>query len=116
MKGRYASMWRKQIRAERAAEEASVAVARAQALQKAAINRPDSPGNDGGSEDVSENETDTRAPSMLLPDGGSSFTHVDESRDRNTDDGKSDDGTLAKDSTQGSKAKMPDDPKSGPNH
>jgi ABC-type glutathione transport system ATPase component len=97
LKGRYASMWRKQIRAERAAEQASVAVARAQALQEAANNRPGSPGNDGGSGDVSENEIETRAPSLLLPDGGSSFTHVDDSKAL-TDDGKSDDGTGHKES------------------
>ena len=54
-------MWRKQIRAERAAEAASQMVAKAEALQKAAMERPGSSGNEGGpSEDVSENETDSR--------------------------------------------------------
>lgn len=61
MKGRYANMWRKQIRAERAAEAASQMVAKANALQKAAMERPGSSGNEGGpSEDVSENEADNR--------------------------------------------------------
>jgi hypothetical protein len=61
MKGRYYNMWRKQIRAERAAEAASQMVAKAEALQKAAMERPGSSGNEGGpSEDVSENETDSR--------------------------------------------------------
>lgn len=61
MKGRYANMWRKQIRAERAAEAASQMVAKAEALQKAAMERPGSSGNEGGpSEDVSENEADSR--------------------------------------------------------
>jgi hypothetical protein len=54
-------MWRKQIRAERAAETASKMVAKANALQKAAMERPGSSGNEGGpSEDVSENEADSR--------------------------------------------------------
>lgn len=54
-------MWRKQIRAERAAEVASQMVAKAEALQKAAMERPGSSGNEGGlSEDVSENEADNR--------------------------------------------------------
>jgi hypothetical protein len=61
MKGRYANMWRKQIRAERAAEAASQMVAKANALHKAAMERPGSSGNEGGlSEDVSENEGDSR--------------------------------------------------------
>jgi hypothetical protein len=61
MKGRYASMWKKQIRAERAAEAASQMVAKANALQKAALERPGSSGNEGGpSEDVSENEAESR--------------------------------------------------------
>lgn len=61
MKGRYANMWKKQIRAERAAEAASQMVAKAEALQKAAMERPGSSGNEGGpSEDVSENEAESR--------------------------------------------------------
>lgn len=63
-------MWRKQIRAERAAEAASQMVAKANALQKAAMERPGSSGNEGGlSEDVSENETDnpTLVQSHELP-------------------------------------------------
>lgn len=53
-------MWRKQIKAERAAEEASVLVAKAKKLSDAAMERPGSP----LSEDASENETDTRTPSI----------------------------------------------------
>lgn len=53
-------MWRKQIRAERAAEQASVMVAKAKKLSDAALDRPGSP----LSEDASENETDTRTPSI----------------------------------------------------
>lgn len=93
LKGRYATMWRKQIRAERAADEAALAVARAQALQKAAANRPGSP-NEGGSADVSDNEVETRAPSIMVPDGGSSVTHVEDTRERNIDDNKSEDGAV----------------------
>lgn len=54
-------MWRKQIRAEQAAEQASRAVAKANALREAAMDRPGSSGNEGGpSEDVSESEADPR--------------------------------------------------------
>lgn len=58
-KGRYYNMWRKQIKAERAMEQASQMVAKAQALKEASIDRPGSSGNEGSpSEDVSENEAD----------------------------------------------------------
>ena len=68
MKGRYASMWRKQIRAERAFEAASKMVEKANALQKAALERPGSSGNEeGASGDVSENEADNRSSTTLAP-------------------------------------------------
>jgi ABC-type multidrug transport system ATPase subunit len=69
LKGRYANMWKKQIRAERAFEAASQMVAKANALQKAAMERPGSSGNEGGgaSEDVSENEADNRSSTTLAP-------------------------------------------------
>lgn len=60
-KGRYAQMWKKQIRAERAAEKASEMVARARALSEAAsIQTPASHSSKikGGNMDVSEYETD----------------------------------------------------------
>jgi hypothetical protein len=60
LRGRYYNMWRKQIRAERALEQASQAVAKAKALTKAAMDRPGSSGN-SPSEDVSENEGDNRS-------------------------------------------------------
>lgn len=67
MKGRYYNMWRKQIRAERAADKAFQAVAKAKALQEAALARPGSSGNEGSpSEDVSENEADNRSSSTTL--------------------------------------------------
>lgn len=60
-------MWRKQIRAEQAAEQASRAVAKANALREAAMDRPGSSGNEGGpSEDVSESEADTRGGNSLV--------------------------------------------------
>ena len=60
-------MWRKQIRAEQAAEQASRAVAKANALREAAMDRPGSSGNEGGpSEDVSESEADTRGGNALV--------------------------------------------------
>ncbi|CAL3969286.1 hypothetical protein PZA11_006127 [Diplocarpon coronariae] len=65
-KGRYYNMWRKQIKAERAAEQASQAVAKARALKEAAMARPGSSGNEGSpSEDVSENEGDNRSSTTL---------------------------------------------------
>jgi len=60
-------MWRKQIRAERAAEQASQMAAKAKALKEAAMARPGSSGNEGSpSEDVSENEADNRSGSSTL--------------------------------------------------
>ena len=54
MKGRYASMWRKQIRAERAAEEARVLKDRAEKLRQESAHG-------AGSADTSDNEVDGRA-------------------------------------------------------
>lgn len=66
-KGRYYNMWRKQIRAERAAEQAFQMAAKAKALKEAAMARPGSSGNEGSpSEDVSENEGDNRSSSTLV--------------------------------------------------
>lgn len=61
-------MWRKQIRAERAAEQAFHAAAKAKALQEAVMApRPGSSGNEGPtSEDVSEAEGDNRSGSTLV--------------------------------------------------
>jgi hypothetical protein len=62
LNGRYYNMWRKQIRAEQAAEQASRAVAKANALREAALARPGSSGNEGvPSGDVSESEMDARS-------------------------------------------------------
>lgn len=63
-KGRYASMWKRQIRAEQAATEAKIATDRAVALQKKAIaiTRPSSSGDGLDSGNVSESDGD----SMLL--------------------------------------------------
>ncbi|KUJ21987.1 uncharacterized protein LY89DRAFT_608651 [Mollisia scopiformis] len=95
MKGRYYNMWRKQIRAERAAEQAFQAVAKAKALQEAAMARPGSSGNEGSpSEDVSENEADNRSSSTLVTPSLASkaLVHAAESfRDR--DAGSSSDGS-----------------------
>jgi ABC-type glutathione transport system ATPase component len=66
-KGRYYNMWRKQIRAERAAEQAFQMAAKAKALKEAAMARPGSSGNEGSpSEDVSENEGENRRSSTLV--------------------------------------------------
>lgn len=65
LKGRYANMWKKQIRAERAAEQAYQMVAKAKALKEAAENRPGSAGNEG-SPDLSENEADNRSGTTLV--------------------------------------------------
>lgn len=58
-KGRYHNMWRKQIRAERAAEQAFQMAAKAKALKDAVMARPGSSGI--ASEDVSENEAENRS-------------------------------------------------------
>lgn len=69
LKGRYANMWKKQIRAERAAEAASQMVAKANALREAAMERPGSSGNEeGASEDVSENEGDHQPGTSVSSD------------------------------------------------
>lgn len=67
-KGRYASMWKKQIRAERAAEEARVLSDRAAALREEALARPGSQGGEG-SEEASESETEptTATAQQLSP-------------------------------------------------
>ncbi|KAH8801657.1 ABC transporter-like protein [Xylogone sp. PMI_703] len=65
-KGRYASMWKKQIRAERAADEAAQAMAKAHALREVALKMPGSSGNDGAhSAEVSDNELDNRSSTTL---------------------------------------------------
>lgn len=56
MKGRYANMWKKQIRAERAIEVATQALAKANALRKSAMERPSSSGAHLSSGEVSEND------------------------------------------------------------
>ena len=62
-KGRYYNMWRKQIRAERAAEEARLLNDRAAVLREQAMARPGS--CDGiNSEETSDNDTEVdKAPS-----------------------------------------------------
>ncbi|KAL5347853.1 ATP-binding cassette-type vacuolar membrane transporter Hmt1 [Pseudogymnoascus australis] len=59
-KGRYYNMWRKQIRAERAAEEARLLSDRAAVLREQALKRP---GSDYGcgSEETSDNDTEVAA-------------------------------------------------------
>jgi len=64
LKGRYAQMWKKQIRAERAAEAASQMVAKANKLREAAMETPNS-GNDISAE-VSDNEADSRSTQTLV--------------------------------------------------
>ncbi|PQE15591.1 Heavy metal tolerance protein [Rutstroemia sp. NJR-2017a BBW] len=64
LKGRYAQMWKKQIRAERAAEAASQMVAKANKLREAAMETPNS-GNDISAE-ASDNEADTRSTQTLV--------------------------------------------------
>lgn len=59
-------MWKKQSKADRAAEQAAHAVAKAKALQDAVTTRPGSSGNEGSpSEDVSENEGDNRSATLV---------------------------------------------------
>jgi hypothetical protein len=63
-------MWRKQIRAERAAEEAKVLTDRAAALREEALARPDSRDGFEGSGDTSENEVDNGTTNTHAPGGG----------------------------------------------
>ena len=130
MKGRYANMWKKQSRAERAAEVASQMVAKANALAQAAMDRPGSSGIGGPSEDNSDNEADNRsgttlAPSLALtraPDGlgdanssNSSSQASDISEDDKADDQKDGMVTTARDSDDDqSEDGKPDPAKSDP--
>ncbi|KAM3083677.1 ATP-binding cassette-type vacuolar membrane transporter Hmt1 [Clarireedia jacksonii] len=118
LKGRYAQMWKKQIRAERAAEAASQMVARANKLREAAMETPNS-GNDVSAE-VSENEADNRSAHMLVTsslasralvraaesyrDGNSSSGGLndDSSEDRRSDDDKREDEAAVDDNTHDS--------------
>jgi hypothetical protein len=125
-------MWRKQIRAERAAEAASQMVAKANALQKAVMDRPGSSGIEGGaSEDVSENEAESRGSTTLVPslasralarategDGdstmqGSQYSHAGDSIDFDKSDDRSDDQDEAKEYQTQAEAK-PHDTKPDP--
>lgn len=87
-------MWKKQIRAERAAEAASQMVAKAEALQKAAMGRPGSSGNEGDpSEDVSENEADIHSNTTHSVDGNpalSKSVSLDGQTENGLQDGPSD--------------------------
>lgn len=131
MKGRYYNMWRKQSRAERAAEQALQAVAKAKALQEAAMDRPGSSGNEGSpSEDVSENEADNHSSTTLVTPSlaSKSLVRAAESlRDRdagsssdgsNFGDDKQDDAKSAHESSDETKpydgSKTPDESQSGP--
>lgn len=70
-KGRYYNMWRKQIRAERAAEEARLLSDRAAVLREQAMARPGS--RDGlGSEYTSDNDTEVDKGASDKADAGSS--------------------------------------------
>ncbi|CAD6506173.1 BgTH12-07103 [Blumeria graminis f. sp. triticale] len=67
-KGRYYNMWKKQIRAERAMEQASAAIAKAQALKEAVVQRPDSSGNEASpSEDASDMEIGAYSYETCIP-------------------------------------------------
>ncbi|EKD20460.1 heavy metal tolerance protein precursor [Drepanopeziza brunnea f. sp. 'multigermtubi' MB_m1] len=56
-KGRYYNMWRKQIKAERAEQQATQMMAKAKALKDAIMTRPTSSGNEGSpSEEASDND------------------------------------------------------------
>ncbi len=100
-KGRYYNMWRKQIRAERAAEQAFQMAVKAKALKDAVMARPGSSGNEGSpSEDVSENEGDNRSGSTLVTPahGSNALVHAAEAfktgasvDDSNSDENSGDD-------------------------
>lgn len=86
-KGRYYNMWRKQIRAEKAAEEARVLSDRAAALREQAMARPGS--RDGlGSEDTSDNDAEADKSASDKSNSGSSRRAPPHLERRDTDDGK----------------------------
>ncbi|ESZ98407.1 putative Heavy metal tolerance protein [Sclerotinia borealis F-4128] len=93
-KGRYAQMWKKQIRAERAAEKASEMVARARALSEAASIQ--TPGNhrskaNNGSAEVSEYEGDNHSNRTLVAStlATRALTRTTERRNNNGDSSSS---------------------------
>ncbi|KAG9243289.1 putative heavy metal tolerance protein [Calycina marina] len=60
LKGRYSNMWKKQIRAQKAADVAAQALAKAKALQASATKRPTSSGEEAiSSGETSDNEMET---------------------------------------------------------
>ena len=69
MKGRYASMWRKQIRAEQAAEEARVLKDRAEQLRQESTHG-------ATSADTSDNEADGHAHRDVGHAGRSRLNHA----------------------------------------
>ncbi|RKF62064.1 ABC transporter aclQ [Erysiphe neolycopersici] len=69
LKGRYYNMWKKQIRAEQAMEQATIAMAKAHALAAARDQRPGSSGNEGSpSEEASENDAGDKRSGATLVD------------------------------------------------
>ncbi|KAK0113195.1 hypothetical protein ONS95_014892 [Cadophora gregata] len=99
-KGRYASMWKKQSKADKAAEQAAHAVAKAKALQEAVTTRPGSSGNEGSpSEDVSENEGDNRSSATLV--GIASKSMMRGAKNYGDDSSSSDDSNYGDVSTHG---------------
>ncbi|KAL2075784.1 hypothetical protein VTL71DRAFT_727 [Oculimacula yallundae] len=100
LKGRYLKMWKKQSRADRAAEEAAHAIAKAKALQDAVTTRPGSSGNEGSpSEDVSDNEGDNRSSATLIDI--TSKTLANGAKKYGDDSSSSGDSTFGDVSTQG---------------
>ena len=94
-KGRYYNMWRKQIRAERAAEQAFHMAAKAQALKEAVMARPSSCGSP--SESVSENEAGKPNSLTLVTSNTSPQVYfANYSRDSASDVNSGDDQALLK--------------------
>jgi hypothetical protein len=67
MGGRYDKMWKKQVRATKAMEEATEAVAKAKALQEA-VDKPGSINSqDGASGNVSDSEMEASQSTLINP-------------------------------------------------
>jgi ABC-type glutathione transport system ATPase component len=107
-KGRYYNMWRKQIRAERAAEQAFQMAVKAKALKDAVMARPGSSGNEGSpSEDVSSTLVTPAHGSNALVHAAEAFKTGASVDDSNSDENSGDDKLTNRPSGSKREEKVP---------